>query len=749
MQEEGRRFLVAMAWAVAAFFAYMFLLNTLWPAKPPATTQPAPPSAGAPVADAPPATVGSPTPSTAPTTAGSAGVAATGPAGAIVPALTQGRSTEPLTLGGRGGDALECELTPQGAAVASIRLISRDAKGRYLFRQRVDSNEPYQVVRPRPAGSRVYRSFETDRLMFVEPDSRAWQLDEMIWEVEQAAADRIHFVTTLRAPAATATAPGSPDGAAPAAASPDAGDLLRIRKTYVLSSGKPVFTLALTVENPSAVARTIKLSQNGPLGVAREDLQHDERLLIAARRNGGGIELGAAKQLVELQRGMARGEPAKLIPLDKGTFVWTALINKYFGVLMRPIVGNGDPSAFVSYAEGVAPELGLQTDAGDCLSRLWTAQQAVPPGTAITYAFEIYAGPRDQDLLAATSPAYADPSKTNYALLQSANRTCCTCTFQPLPEWMAGLLHGIYAIVRNFGVAIFILVLIVRTLLHPLAVWQQRSMFFMQESMARIQPKIQEIRDKYANDKVRQNQEMMRLFGEEHVNPAGNFVAFIPLFLQMPILVALWTAISSDIHLRHAPFDGWWIRDMSAPDALIRFSAPIDIPILSWLPFIGTIFTQIPSINLLPLLMGVSMYLQQKYMPKPAMAAKLDAAKNQPPRERKPGEGLTAEEMMRQQQITANMMCVMFPLMFYYMPSGLNLYWMASNVYGIVESLRIRKQIDREKQRRAALGPAAVTNQKKPGFISRWLKQMAEQAEEFQKKADEISDRDRRGRPQG
>ena len=134
------------------------------------------------------------------------------------------------------------------------------------------------------------------------------------------------------------------------------------------------------------------------------------------------------------------------------------------------------------------------------------------------------------------------------------------------------------------------------------------------------------------------------------------------------------------------------------------------------------------------------MWLQQKYMPKPGMQAKIDAAKKDTGEKKPAKSGMTPEEQMKQQQMIAYMMSIMFPLMFYKMPSGLNLYWMATNVVGILESLRVRQQIAVEKQRRDELGPAP---KKESGAIGRavsgWFKRMAAQAEDLQRKADELS----------
>jgi membrane protein insertase Oxa1/YidC/SpoIIIJ len=132
------------------------------------------------------------------------------------------------------------------------------------------------------------------------------------------------------------------------------------------------------------------------------------------------------------------------------------------------------------------------------------------------------------------------------------------------------------------------------------------------------------------------------------------------------------------------------------------------------------------------------MWFQQKYMPKPAMQAKLEAAKKRAAtHDRAKGQtGKSPEEQMRQQQIMAYMMAIVLPLMFYKMPSGLNLYWFATTVFGIGESLLIRKQLEREKAQRELDGPRPP---REPGLIGRFLRHIAAQAEQVQRRADEIA----------
>jgi YidC/Oxa1 family membrane protein insertase len=473
------------------------------------------------------------------------------------------------------------------------------------------------------------------------------------------------------------------------------------------------------------------------------------RRLLTAQVTGTEAELNRAYDWGTLQK--ATVDPTtgslKLLSDDRGPLAWTALGNKYFAAFTRPVAAPGTSRHLIGAASGlvIAPHAlapaGSLIDHGDLVVRLVSQPMTLSPGESTAYAFEIYAGPKDADSVRAADPAYAG-KQVYFQLAQSADQRCM-CTFLWLEELMVWLLEKIHLVVRNYGIAIIVLVIIIRSLLHPLTVWQQKSMFRMQDSMGRIQPKIEAIREKYANDKVKQNQEMMRLWADEGVNPLASMVAFIPLFLQMPILVALWTALNTDVHLRHAPFDGWWIRDLSAPDSLIRFSEPITIPILGWLPLIGGAFSNIASINLLPILMGVSMWLQQKYMPKPDhLKERLEAAKHQPRDPNKPRSGMSPEDQLRQQQIMAYMMSILFPLMFYKMPAGLNLYWMATNVFGICESLIIRKQLREEKKRRESSAAPPPKKPRRPGPLGRLFKHLAEQAEQVQRRADELAKAD-------
>ncbi len=637
--------------------------------------------------------------------------------------FSQGEQELTFALGGRTNDKLSIELTARGAAVERI-LLTEQKGDTYVHRLEQDTNEPYVLIKPVEdlAGGRIHTSYITRQIWL---GTRALPLNDLLWETARQESHFAAFTTTLR-------------GA-------DGDDRLRVTKSYTLEPGAALTQLRLEFVNLGDSPLDLKVEQDGPIGITKENRQYDMRKLVRARLDEQKVEPKAYGR-GDLEDNPTLGSSAE-------QFLWTALANKYFGVFTRPLPRPGAVAAdYISHVGGdVAIENLTGDDPGDYLARIVTLPQKLAPGESAAFTFEIYAGTKNEDDLESANPAYANRSQLGYVTARDADQRCC-CTFAWLTSFMTALLEGIHTVVRNYGLAIMVLVVIIRALLHPLAVFQQKSMYRMQEAQAKLKPKLDAIKEKHPNDKAKINQETMKLYGEAGVNPMAGMIGMLPMMIQMPILIALWTALNTNVHLRHAGFDPWWIIDLSAPDEFYKFANPITIPILGWLPFIGRMFQNIEAINLLPVLMGVSMWLQQKYMPKPGMDAKKEAVKkaaaeNKP---RRKSSGMTPEDQARQQQMMMYMMSILFPLMFYLMPSGLNLYWLSTNVFGIFESRRIRKQIKREKEQREQLGPQPP-KQKKTGPLGRLFKHMAAQAEDLQKKADTLAgeDKNKRGKQTG
>lgn len=196
------------------------------------------------------------------------------------------------------------------------------------------------------------------------------------------------------------------------------------------------------------------------------------------------------------------------------------------------------------------------------------------------------------------------------------------------------LLSFIQSIVGNWGIAIMTLTFIVRGAMYPLTKAQYTSM----AKMRMLQPKLTAMRERLGDDRQRMSQEMMELYKKEKVNPLGGC---LPIVLQMPIFIALYWSLMESVELRHSPFFGW-IHDLSAQD-----------------PY-----------YILPLLMGVSMFMIQKMSP------------------------TTVTDPMQQKIMT--FMPVMFTFFFLFFPSGLVLYWLVSNVVTLLQQTLIYRSLEKK-----------------------------------------------------
>jgi len=207
------------------------------------------------------------------------------------------------------------------------------------------------------------------------------------------------------------------------------------------------------------------------------------------------------------------------------------------------------------------------------------------------------------------------------------------------------LLRFFYEYIHNYGLSIILLTILVKGLFWPLTHKSYKSM----KEMQKLQPRMAKLREKFKNDKQKLNQEMMSLYKTYKVNPMGGC---LPMVIQIPVFFALFRVLGGCIELRHAPF-ALWINDLSAPGRLFNF--PFQIPFMT--PPYG--------IPVLTLLMGASMFLQQKMTPTP-------------------GDPMQAKIMM--------FLPVIFTFMFINFPSGLVLYWLVNNLLSIGQQYRIHRQ---------------------------------------------------------
>lgn len=208
------------------------------------------------------------------------------------------------------------------------------------------------------------------------------------------------------------------------------------------------------------------------------------------------------------------------------------------------------------------------------------------------------------------------------------------------------ILDFLYRFIGNMGWAILLFAALLRLAMFPIA----NKSFESMSKMKKIQPKIKELQEKFQNDKVKLQTEMMNLYKKEKINPASGC---LPMLIQIPVFFSLYKVLNIAIEIRHAPFIGW-IKDLSAPD-------PMTISKLTHLPLPAFL-----DIGIWPILMGLTMYIQQKLNPAPANK---DQAR----------------------------MFALMPLLFMFMlghfASGLVIYWTLSNILSIIQQRVIMKKI--------------------------------------------------------
>lgn len=311
-------------------------------------------------------------------------------------------------------------------------------------------------------------------------------------------------------------------------------------------------------------------------------------------------------------------------PLNQSvTDGWVAMIQHYF--LGAWIPGPGETNTF--YAKAVGGNRYVVGMTGESL--------VVPAGESRDFQTRLYVGPKLPDVLEKVAP--------NLQLTVDYGKL--TVIAEPL-FW---LLKTIYSIVGNWGWAIIILTILIKLAFYKLSETSYRSM----ANMRRLAPELTRLKELYGDDKQKMNEAMMAMYKREKVNPLGGC---LPILVQIPVFIALYWVLVESVQLRQAPFM-FWIKDMSIPD-----------------PY-----------YVLPLIMGVTMFVQQKLSPAPP-------------------DPVQAKVMMS--------LPIIFTFMFLWFPSGLVLYWVVNNILSIAQQWFITQRVE------SGADAAAVAKAKEePGWV--------------------------------
>jgi YidC/Oxa1 family membrane protein insertase len=374
---------------------------------------------------------------------------------------------------------------------------------------------------------------------------------------------------------------------------------LSVVKEFIFSRGTHLIDVNYQLSNSDVESKTVYL-----FGQLKRDSSADP----SSENSGMGLApfLGAATsnaddRFKKFNFNDMQEEPYKA--QTQGS--WIAMIQHYFLSAWIP-----NPDKIHTYTTRVTKD-------GFNIAGFLSPATVVAPGATATTSAQLYVGPKDQYTLEKISPF----------LELSVDYGWLWWIAQPL-FWLLTKIHGL---VGNWGVAIILLTVLIKGAFFKLSAASYRSM----ANMRRVQPKMADIREQYADDKQKQSQAMMELYKKEKINPMGGC---LPILVQMPVFIALYWTLMESVELRHAPF-ALWINDLSVMD-----------------PYF-----------VLPILMGASMWFMQKLNPPPPdpMQAKL-----------------------------MQWLPIVFTFFFLWFPAGLVLYWVVNNLLSMTQQYIITKQIE-------------------------------------------------------
>ena len=602
-----KRSILAMVLSVFIFIGWMWLQNKIWP--PP---KPVPPSAKTAPADPAKTTPGpeKPAPDKKPAD----------PVQAQKPAADPTTYAEkpPITLSAANFDVV---LSNKGAGVQELKL--HYPKSTESILQPLDNRWPHLAVRH--VGG---------------PDP----IESLPWEIVDQKPDKVEFRYRLR-------------------------NGVEITKIIGLDEGRHTLSMTLFLDNrnPKAPGKDepapedIQLEILAINGIHPDSYYRYEQYMTAVYRYDKNLQMRGLASIEDgekkmtaalaLPAGTARDTEIKSIDekyfrVSGGLKEWVGVKSRFFAVLMLP-----DSAALYDldhYSFRDLPPALLQTHGNkhNILASVVTNNLQIR-GSRKVLQFSVYAGPLEKESLREI-PGAED--------LGGYTGGCSPLAFviRPATAIILELLHFTARILHNMGIAIIVTTLLIRLCLFPLSLKSQRNAMQMQA----LAPKIQALKERYKDDQQKYGVEQMRLFKEHGVNPVAGC---LPLFIQMPIFIGMYSVFEMSIMLHKAPFFGW-IKDLSEPDRLLGPWSPVVIPLL-------ITDLKIDALNLLPILMTITWFLQAYWTPR------------------------SPDPQMAQQQKMMMWMPIVFGFSCYGLASGLSLYFLANSTLSMAEQKIIKRYI--------------------------------------------------------
>jgi YidC/Oxa1 family membrane protein insertase len=627
----------------------------------------------------------------APTTVSSI-APATGPASLFV-ASTQ-PAGEPVSIGSdKAGDAnyaLGLQIDPRAAALGSVTINSYknvDANGLYIYQQ--------------PMEQMSYAALATQGVTI---NGQSIDLSDANWQREPSAiTDAAEFGLDIL--------------------SADRKPLLHIDKSYRVQARGPeknrdnttagyVVEVSYHLTNLSNhPLQSVYLDFNGPTMPSRDLERSDDRQVVTGYDKSDNVDT-QRDYLSEFKPG---SEDKDLTTHSGQKLLWAGTSSNYFAAIIQP-----DRAGIIGKFVVHCPNPDATSDERVVGLNFETADISLAAGASTDLPMSVFFGPKERDLL--EGDYFGVYPRMYNQLLNSSSSMCGFCSLPWLVDRLVDLLQIFHFFLRDWGLSIIALVVLVRAILHPISKSSQVSMLRLQK----MGPELERLKKKYGDDKEALAKAQMEMHKEMGITP---FLGCLPMFLQMPIWIALYSALQNDMALRQAPFL-WgltWIHDLSRPDRLISWDQhPFIVPILGM---------KVVSLNILPIAGAVVMFLQQKFQPQPPTTTPEQASQ---------------QKMMRY-------MSPAFSLFFYWMPSGLNLYILTSSTIAIFESKIIRQHIKEREEREKAgkvivdakptrqgkqkLKQEPMSQASKPGCLGGAWANLQEKAEALRREAERKSKR--------
>ncbi|MSR27580.1 MAG: membrane protein insertase YidC [Planctomycetaceae bacterium] len=428
---------------------------------------------------------------------------------------------------------------------------------------------------------------------------------------------------------------------------------LAVAKEYRLVpgvDGGPA-TLDLVVELAADQPTTVAYALDGPTGLPTEGWWYTARVArdwgtlavrdVAMRFAGkpsaivSGLKI-ADNKLEHPATSVSDGQPLSFAGVD-------AL---YFAAALVPATDSEIPdlAEVRPIAVGEVPGA-AKKKLVDVTARIISRPIALEPGKPVRHRFGIFAGPKQPDLLA----RYGAPGAAMDDLVYYG-------WFGWVAKPMIAILHVLHAVIGNYGIAILLLTVMVRGLMFPVS----RKQALSTQKMQALQPEMKAIADKYKDDPVKRNQATQELWKKHDHNPVGGC---LPVFIQIPIFMGLYRSLATDVELRQAPLFSSairWCSNLAAPDMFWDWTNVLPTFLTAPEGYLG------PFLNLFPLATILLFLWQQHLFMPPAVD----------------------EQAKVQQQVMKYMMFFM-ALMFFKVPCGLCLYFIASSLWGIAERLML------------------------------------------------------------